>query len=99
MLAALPELSPKFPHTRAQLTAIARQYRPLGTYEPDEDLKLVSSTLLHSVVSLLVDENEDDLRTLLRNSFTIDDDMVGTSIMPCSLSVLNPRSLISMSWI
>lgn len=77
----LPELSPKFPHTRAQLTAIARQCRPLGTYEPDEDLKLVSSALLQSVVSLLVDENEDDLRALLRNSFAIDEDMVGASCL------------------
>lgn len=81
MHAALPEPSPKFPHTRAQLAAIARQYRPLDNYEPDEDLKLVPSALLQSAVSLLVDENEDGLRTLLRGSFAIDDDMVGVSYL------------------
>jgi hypothetical protein len=97
----MPEPSPKFPHTRAQLAAIARQYKPLDNYDPDEDAKLVSSALLQSVVSLVVDENEDDLRALLKSSFIIDDDMVGLSCLARQsvCAQLGPRSSISMFWI
>ncbi|KAH9840126.1 uncharacterized protein C8Q71DRAFT_745921 [Rhodofomes roseus] len=62
---------PKFPHTRAQLSAIARQYRSADTFEgdPDGDDPRVNSLLVGKVVVLLSSEREDDLKTLLKDTF------------------------------
>lgn len=73
---------PKFPHTRAQLTSIARQYRPSGDYDDDpdaDDSGLVTSGLVNRVASLLDSEREDELKILLKETFgpTIDDEEVG----------------------
>lgn len=70
---------PKFPHTRAQLSAIARQHKPLDNYDSDadgEDFSRVSSSLVNKVVLLLVDEQEDELKTLLKETYAIDDETV-----------------------
>ncbi|KXN81524.1 Zinc finger CCCH domain-containing protein 6 [Leucoagaricus sp. SymC.cos] len=73
----------KFPHTRAQLSAVARQHKQ-GEYpgEPDaEDLSRVPSTLVNKVVSLLVDENEDELKALLKEQFDLDDETVEENVL------------------
>lgn len=74
---------PRFPHTRAQLTAIARQYRPLDTYDDDEndDNSPVTSTMVARVASLLDAEHEDELKRLLKDTFgpAMDDDEVSYS--------------------
>ena len=83
--AATPhELSapPRFPHTRAQLTAIARQYRPLDNYddENEDDPSRVTSALVARVASLLDAEREEDLKNLLKDTFGpgIDDEEVSS---------------------
>lgn len=80
---------PRFPHTRAQLTAIARQYRPLDNYdeEGDDDSGRVSSALVARVASLLDAEHEEELKNLLRDSFgpSIDDDDEVCSRTPFSV--------------
>ena len=66
----------KFPHTRAQLSAIARQFKlDDGESEPDDDNRLPQS-FVNQIVSLLVDEKEDELKNLLKTSFAMDDDSV-----------------------
>lgn len=77
---------PSFPHTRAQLVAIARQYKPLPTdaYDPDPDDMRVPSELVEQVVSLLREEQEDELKLLLKAAYTIDDETVGCAIQPCA---------------
>lgn len=69
----------KFPHIRAQLSAIARQYKPLENYDSDaetDEYNKVPNSLVSEVVSLLVDEREDELKVLLKTSFSMDDDSV-----------------------
>lgn len=71
----------KFAHTRAQLSAIARQVKPGDPYEgePDaDDLNRVPSTIVNKVVSLLVDEKEDELKALLKETYELDDETVST---------------------
>jgi hypothetical protein len=70
-----------FPHTRAQLVAIARQYKPLPTdaYDPDPDDMRVPTELVEQVVSLLHDEQEDDLKSLLKAAYGLDDETVGSA--------------------
>src|SRR5882757_8356192 len=71
--------STHFPHTRAQLSAIARLYKPAdcGDNDADADDSRVSASLVAKVASLLDHEHEDELKALLRASFSgIDDDMV-----------------------
>jgi len=71
--------STRFPHTRAQLSAIARLYKPAdsGDNDADADDSRVSSSLVAKVASLLDLEHEDELKALLKASFTgLDDDMV-----------------------
>ncbi|KAK7676316.1 hypothetical protein QCA50_020733 [Cerrena zonata] len=70
--------SSKFPHTRAQLTSIARQYRPSGDYDDDpdaDDSGLITTAFVSRVASLLDNEEEDELKELLKETFgpTIDD--------------------------
>ena len=71
--------STRFPHTRAQLSSIARLYKPAdaGDNDADPDDSRVSSSLVAKVAGLLDHEHEDELKELLRASFAgIDDDMV-----------------------
>lgn len=78
----------RFPHTRAQLSAIIRQHRsPLEGVDTDEgdDLNRVSTTLVNRVASLLADEQEDALKGLLKSEYGVDDDMVGALFVFCSI--------------
>ena len=72
--------NPKFPHTRAQLAAWARQQKHSDSYDSDaegtDELNRVSSTTLNKVIGLLVDEREDELKTLLKETFGFDDQQV-----------------------
>jgi hypothetical protein len=73
----------KFPHTRAQLAAIARQHRPVDGYENDaeaEDHGRVDSSYVTKVVSLLDEEHEDELKSLLKGTYSVDDEMVSLSV-------------------
>lgn len=113
----------KFPHTRAQLAAIARQYSAkthdssngtesvfvndhsgsaLGLADEDGELNRVSTSFLNRVVALLVNENEDELKTLLKNSYHIDDDGgVSSAFHVVFRSFLSSRAMSSlnkMSW-
>ena len=78
----------KFPHTRAQLSAIARQYKPLEMYdvnssdEAGDEFNRVSSSLVNRVVALLVDEQEEDLKTLLKRTYGLDEAAVSE---PCGV--------------
>lgn len=75
----------RFPHTRAQLSAIIRQHRsPLEGYDADDgdDLNRVSTALVNRVASLLADEQEDVLKNLLKSECGVDDDMVSASSQP-----------------
>lgn len=72
----------RFPHTRAQLSAIIRQHRsPLEGYDADDsdDPNRVSTALVNRVASLLADEQEDVLKDLLKSECGVDDDMVCAS--------------------
>lgn len=69
----------KFPHTRAQLSAIARQYKSLDNYDSDaeaDEYNRVPQSIVNEVVSLLVDEREDELKTLLKAHYVMDDESV-----------------------
>ncbi|KDR67921.1 hypothetical protein GALMADRAFT_257406 [Galerina marginata CBS 339.88] len=66
----------KFPHTRAQLSAIARQYKTYETDAETDDYTRVPPRLVNEVVSLLIDEREDDLKALLKSTYGIDDETV-----------------------
>ena len=70
---------PRFPHTRAQLTAIARQHRPLDHYdEDDDDAGRISAAFVTRVAALLDAEHEEELKVLLKDTFgpAIDDEEV-----------------------
>lgn len=74
---------PRFPHTRAQLSAIARQNKPLDNYDSDaegEEYNRVSSSLVSRVVALLVDEHEDELKVLLKSTYGMDEETVCSHI-------------------
>ncbi|KAI0788809.1 hypothetical protein C8Q75DRAFT_719055 [Abortiporus biennis] len=75
---------PRFPHTRAQLVAIARQYRPMDTYDDDDDDSsyLVTSSLVARVAALLDNEREDELKNLLKDTFgPIDEDELSQHVL------------------
>ncbi len=70
---------PRFPHTRAQLSALSRQSKPIDGFESDidgEEIRRVSSSLVNQVVALLVEEREDELKALVKESFSLDDETV-----------------------
>lgn len=77
---------PKYPHTRAQLSAIARQYKSLETYDnstdPDE-FNRVSSSWVNRVVVLLADEQEEELKALLKRTYGMDDEAVSALCRGC----------------
>jgi hypothetical protein len=71
--------STRFPHTRAQLSSIARLYKPAdsGDNDAEPDDSRVSSSFVAKVASLLDHEHEDELKALLKATFTgLDNDMV-----------------------
>ncbi|KAI0028096.1 hypothetical protein K488DRAFT_59564 [Vararia minispora EC-137] len=74
-----------FPHTRALLAHIARQHRPLDSYESDvegDDFTRVPSVFVTRVVSLLDREHEDELKGLLRDHYVgIDDDALEQHVL------------------
>ncbi|ESK97727.1 zinc finger ccch type domain containing protein [Moniliophthora roreri MCA 2997] len=78
-------IPPKFPHTRAQLAAFARQHKPSDSYDSDaealDDLGRVSSSFVNKVVSLLGDEREDELKALLKETYGFDDQSVEQSVL------------------
>lgn len=70
---------PKFPHIRAQLSAFARQYKPVDSYDSDaegDEFGRAPSSLVNRVVALLDDEQEDELKQLLREIYGIDEETV-----------------------
>lgn len=80
----------RFPHTRAQLSAVMRHHRfPLEGYDADDgdDPNRVNTALVNKVASLLADEQEDVLKDVLKSECGVDDDMV-------SAFVPNPSPLI-----
>ncbi|OCH93712.1 hypothetical protein OBBRIDRAFT_832477 [Obba rivulosa] len=68
----------KFPHTRSQLVAIARHYKPNDVYDSDIDSDesgRITSSFVSQVANLLDSEREDELKALLKENFgEIDDD-------------------------
>ncbi|KAJ7180464.1 hypothetical protein C8R46DRAFT_940225 [Mycena filopes] len=72
-----------YPHTRAQLVAIARQYKPLPTdaYDPDPDDPRVPHDLVEQVVALLRNEEEDELKEVLKAAYGVDDETVEHSVL------------------
>ena len=82
---------PRFPHTRAQLSALARQYKPADSYDSDaegDDLNRVSPTLVARVVSLLDHEHEDELKRLLKDTYSgLDDEAVSVPIFQLEVTM------------
>jgi hypothetical protein len=75
----------KFPHTRAQLAAIARQHRPADGYENDadaEDHGRFDSSFVAKVVGLLDEEHEEELKSILKDAYSVDDEMVSHLMSP-----------------
>lgn len=76
---------PRFPHTRAQLSAIARQYKLPDSYDSDaegDDVPRVSAPLVARVVVLLDQEHEDEVKSLLKDTFGhIDDEAVSLCLI------------------
>ncbi|GBE86506.1 hypothetical protein SCP_0903850 [Sparassis crispa] len=65
------ESAPKFPHTRAQLLAVARQYRSSDVYDTDpegEDAR-VNSAFVAKIATLLDNEHEDEVKAVLKETF------------------------------
>ncbi|KAG9312896.1 hypothetical protein JVU11DRAFT_6329 [Chiua virens] len=74
----------RFPHTRAQLSAIIRHHRsPTEAYDADDgdDPSRVSTALVNRVASLLADEQEDVLKNLLKSECGVDDDMLEQHVL------------------
>lgn len=76
--------TPRFPHTRAQLAAIARLYKPDAfTGDAEGDHNSISSSLVARVVGLLDGEREDDLKVLLKDMFgPISEEEVRSTLSP-----------------
>ncbi|KAM6496877.1 hypothetical protein JOM56_007350 [Amanita muscaria] len=75
------ETSSKYPHTRAQLVAIARQCKHHDPLLNADDSRLVPNSLLQKVVSLLANENDDVLQSLLKETFAIDDNTLDQHVL------------------
>ncbi|KAI6044215.1 hypothetical protein EDC04DRAFT_2643476 [Pisolithus marmoratus] len=77
----------KFPHTRAQLSAIYRQHKGglLEGYEYNNDgdeSARISTSVVMEVVALLGDEQEDKLKELLQTNFGVhDSDMLEQHVL------------------
>ncbi|CAK5273876.1 unnamed protein product [Mycena citricolor] len=74
-----------FPHTRAQLVSIARQYKPIPSDAFDEalddDVTRVPTELVDQVITCLRDEQEDSLKSLLKTAYGMDDEMVEQAVL------------------
>lgn len=68
-------LSHKYPHTRSALLGIIREYRPNADASENGD---EADGLLQQVVGLLRDENEDELKSLMKGNLDIGDDAVSS---------------------
>lgn len=84
--------SNKYPHTRAQLSYFARQYKPAyassghdshdngdmdNLHSNEAELKQgVSQALVNEVVSLLGEEKDEELKALLKENYGMDDESV-----------------------
>ncbi|KAJ3784359.1 hypothetical protein GGU10DRAFT_294412 [Lentinula aff. detonsa] len=83
--AFIPQTSThKFPHTRAQLAAFSRQFKASDSYDSDaegDELARVPSVFVNQVVGLLVDEREDDLKELLKDTYGVDDQTVEHNVL------------------
>ncbi|KAF9221418.1 hypothetical protein BS17DRAFT_785354 [Gyrodon lividus] len=74
----------RFPHTRAQLSAIVRQHRsPLEGHDADDgdDSSRVNTFWVNKVASLLANEQEDELKGLLKTECGVDDDMLEQHVL------------------
>jgi hypothetical protein len=86
--------STRFPHTRAQLSAISRLYKPAdsGDNDAEPDDSRITASFVAKVASLLDLEHEDELKALLKANFSgMDDDMV-------RLPVFSPVSCILIAF-
>lgn len=86
----------KFPHTRAQLSAIARQHRSTDSYENEnelEDHSRVDSTYVAKVVGLLDEEHEDELKSLLKETYNVDDETVRIALAINLFALLTVQTL------
>ncbi|KAJ7576818.1 hypothetical protein C8J56DRAFT_836724 [Mycena floridula] len=75
---------PRFPHTRAQLSAFTRQYKPLESYDSDfegDEFGRVSTSFVNRIVAMLGEEQEDELKALLKETYSIDDEAVENSLL------------------
>jgi len=91
----------KFQHTRALLANIARDnegVQPgvlIGPLEGDDDADggaAVSGSIIAQVSTLIQADNEDGLKTLLRDSFGVpDDENVVSMLPPCILITILTR--------
>ena len=89
----------KFPHTRAQLSAIARQFKPDDTEAEPDDYNRVPQSFLNQIVSLLVDEQEDELKVILKSTFTMDDDSVRLAFLAIyNLCLIDTHRSNNTSW-
>ncbi|KAF9078166.1 hypothetical protein BDP27DRAFT_1356857 [Rhodocollybia butyracea] len=69
----------------AQLAAFSRQYKASDSYDSDaeggDELAKVPSAFLTRVVSLLVDEREDELKELMKDTYGMDDQTVEHNVL------------------
>lgn len=90
---SINDLAPRFPHTRAQLSSIARQHKPLDTRfdsrvdscDSDvegDDAPRVSNSFVNKVVALLDHEHAEELKDLLKETYPMDEESVSTSSFP-----------------
>lgn len=77
------EPAQRFPHIRAQLSAIYQQHKgPLeGCEDNDDELTRITTSLVTKVAALLGDEREDELKELLKTSLGVDDDTLEQHVL------------------
>jgi hypothetical protein len=76
-------LSHKYPHTKSCLLGIVRENRLDGDLENDE-----FDSLLQQVISTLKEENEDELKSLLKSSFELSEDTVSVTLVCPAVAIL-----------
>lgn len=64
----------RFPHVRATLAAIVKQYKPTDLDDPNGDeLARNNPALVNKVVTLLGDEDEEGIQKVLKENYAIAD--------------------------